>query len=106
MSKNKYTLKLTTKAKNDLNRIYDYISKDLDAEIAAINLIEKIEMNLLRLEEFPFSCSSVGDEFLKKKGYRKMIVNNYIGFYLVDEEANEIVIMRFLYGKQKFEDIL
>lgn len=40
MSKNKYTLKLTTKAKNDLNRIYDYISKDLDAEIAAINLIE------------------------------------------------------------------
>lgn len=89
-----------------LNRIYDYISKDLDAEIAAINLIEKIEMNLLRLEEFPFSCSLVQDEFLQKKGYRNMIVNNYIGFYLVDEEANEIVIMRFLYGKQKFEDIL
>jgi plasmid stabilization system protein ParE len=35
-----------------------------------------------------------------------MIVNNYIGFYIVDEEANEIVIMRFLYGKQKFQDIL
>jgi len=57
------------------------------------------------LEEFPFSCSLVGDEFLKKKGYRKMIVENYIGFYIV-EEAKEIVIMRFLYGKQRFEDIL
>jgi len=95
-----------TKAENDLNRIYAYISKDLDAEIVGISLIEKFEKNLLRLEEFSFSCSSVGDEFLKKKGYRKLIVKSYIGFYIVEEEAKEIVIMRFLYGKQRFEDIL
>ncbi|MEA1974141.1 MAG: type II toxin-antitoxin system RelE/ParE family toxin [Bacillota bacterium] len=41
-----------------------------------------------------------------KKGYRKIIVDNYIGFYLVDDETNEVVIMRFLYGEQKFQDIL
>lgn len=106
MSKNKYTLKLTNKAKNDLDRIYNYISKDLDAEIAARNLIDNIESSLLRLEEFPYSCSSVNDDFLGKRGYRKIIVDNYIGFYLVDDETNEVVIMRFLYGKQKFQDIL
>jgi plasmid stabilization system protein ParE len=44
MLKNKYTLKLTAKAEHELNRIYDYISKDLDSEIAAINFI--------RLEKF------------------------------------------------------
>jgi hypothetical protein len=29
---------------------------------------------LLRLEEFPFSCSSVGDEFLKKKAIEKWLL--------------------------------
>ncbi|MEA1974140.1 MAG: type II toxin-antitoxin system RelE/ParE family toxin [Bacillota bacterium] len=66
MSKNKYTLKLTNKAKNDLDRIYNYISKDIDAEIAAKNLINNIESSLLRLEEFPYYCSSVNDEFKKR----------------------------------------
>lgn len=37
----------------------------------------------MRLKEFPFSCNYVADEYLRNKGYRKLIVDNYIVFYLI-----------------------
>lgn len=40
------------------------------------------------------------------KGYRKLIIDNYILFYLVDEENKQVTIMRVLYGKQKYENLL
>ena len=60
----------------------------------------------MRLRSFPFSCNYVGEEYLRNKGYRKLIVDNYIVFYLLNEEKEQVVIMRVLYGKQKYENLL
>jgi addiction module RelE/StbE family toxin len=106
MKTNKYTLKITPAAKEDLEKIYDYITNELYNESAAENLLDKIEESFMRLKEFPYSCNFVSDEFLENKGYRKLIIDNYIGFYIVDEIKNEVIIMRVLYGKQKYQDII
>lgn len=106
MRENRYTLKITPAAANDLDKIYSYISNELYNETAAENLMDKIEESFMRLKEFPFSCNFVSDDFLKNKGYRKLIVDNYIGFYIVDEEKQQVIIMRVLYGKQKYQDII
>ena len=60
----------------------------------------------MRLIEYPFSCQYVLDEPLKAKGYRKLIVDNYLVFYLVNEAENQVIIMRILYGASKYQDIL
>jgi len=60
----------------------------------------------MRLKEFPFSCNYVPDEYLKKKGYRKLIIDNYTAFYLVNEEEKQVIVMRVLYGRQKYESLL
>lgn len=60
----------------------------------------------MRLRDFPYSCNYVADEFLKKKGYRKLIIDNYVAFYLVNEVEKMVVIMRILYSKRKYEDML
>ncbi|AGL03661.1 type II toxin-antitoxin system RelE/ParE family toxin [Desulfoscipio gibsoniae] len=106
MSKNSYSLKLTPKASKDLDKIYRYITEELYAEQAAVNLLEKIETSVMRLKDFPFSGNYFADEYLKKKGYRKLIIDNYIDFYVVDEEEKQVVVMRFLYGRQKYEGLL
>ena len=106
MSKNNYSLKLTPKATEDLDKIYSYIFQELYAERAAKDLLEKIETSIMRLQDFPFSCNYVTDEFLRKKGYRKLIIDNYIAFYLIYEEAQQVIIMRVLYGRQKYQDLL
>jgi toxin ParE1/3/4 len=85
MDGNNYALKITPAARDDLEAIYQYISDDLYNEPAAEQLMDKIETNFMRLKEFPFSYKYVNDEILKSKGYRKLIVDNYIGLYIVDE---------------------
>jgi len=106
MLNNRYNIKFTSKARDDLDEIYSYISGELFAEDTANNLLERIESSIMRLRDFPFSCNFVADEFLKSKGYRKLIVDSYIAFYLVNEAEKQVVIMRILYGRQKYQDIL
>ena len=43
---------------------------------------------------------------IRNKGYRKLIVDNYIVFYLIEEENHQVIIMRVLYGRQKYENLL
>ncbi len=62
MSENSFSLKFTPKANEDLEQTYSYISGKLFAEIAADNLLERIESSIMRLKDFPYSCSFVLDE--------------------------------------------
>ena len=103
---NNYTVKMTPKAAEDLDNIYQYISEELFAASSATNILVKIEKGIMGLRDFPFSCNYVADEYLRVKGYRKLIVDNYIVFYLIEEEKDQVIIMRVLYGKQKFENLL
>lgn len=103
---NNYTVKMTPKAADDLDNIYRYISEELFATSAATNILERIEKEIMRLRKLPFSCNYVADEYLRNKGYRKLIVHNYIVFYLIEKEVEQVTIMRVLYGKQKYENLL
>lgn len=106
MVKSNYNIKFTPKAAEDLDEIYSYISTKLFAEMAAVNLMNKIESSIMRLKEFPLSCSYVIDKPLRNKGYRKLIIENYIVFYLVNEKESQIIIMRILYGASNYENII
>jgi addiction module RelE/StbE family toxin len=97
MGASKYKVSITLKAFDDLDEIYDYITNKLFNANAAEKLIDEIETSIMRLRDFPLSFSLVNDDILKKKGYRKLIVANYIVFYLVDEIEKQVIIMRVLY---------
>jgi len=103
---NSYQLKFTPIAEDDLDGIYRYISEHLVAPKAANDLMEDIEDSIMRLRDFPYSGSPVADDILSSRGYRKLIVKNYIVFHLIDEAEKQVVIMRVLYGAQKYENIL
>ncbi len=106
MEGKEYSLKFTTKAEDDLDEIYEYIANNLFAYEAADNLMDKFENKILRLKTFPYSCSFVADEVLKKRSYRKLIIDNYIVFYLINEQEHQVIIMRILYGASNYKNIL
>lgn len=101
-----YRVKFTPIAETDLEGIFSYISAQLSATSAAEKLIEEIEVCIMRLEELPFSGSPLSDETLSSRGYRKLVVNNYIVFYLVNEQDKQVTIMRVLYGARNYRTIL
>lgn len=103
---NSYKLKFTPIAEDDLDGIYRYISEHLIALKAAADLMDDIEDSIMRLKDFPYSGSPVADDILRDRGYRKLIVKNYIVFHLIDEAEKQVVIMRVLYGTQQYEKLL
>lgn len=106
MTENKYTIKIVPKAFEDLDEIYSYILDKLYNKGAAENLLNKIETSVMKLKDFPFSCRFVADEILKNKGYRRLVIENYIAFYLVRKEEKQVVVMRVLFGAQKYQDLI
>ncbi|SCZ79014.1 type II toxin-antitoxin system RelE/ParE family toxin [Acidaminobacter hydrogenoformans] len=106
MEKSRYTIRLTPIADQDIEEISDYIAYELKNEIAAVDFLKKLEHQILRLEEFPMSCELVTEKLLRLKGYRKLLVNNYIVFYIVDEQKREVDIVRVLYAMRAYKDLL
>ena len=104
MENNKYVVKVSPKAVEDLDEIYKYISESLHNPDAAGKLMNKIESGIKRLNIFPFSCELTTDEILRDRGYRKLIVENYIVFYLIRNK--NVLIMRVLYSAQKYDDLV
>ena len=103
---NNFIIKFTPKANEDLKQIYNYISEELFAERAADKLFDKIEKNIMNLGIFPYSCNLVLDETLNKKGYRKLVIDNYIVFYLVNDFEKQVIIMSILYRTQNYKNLL
>lgn len=101
-----YTLHITRKAEEDLNAAADYIEFTLLNPQAADALLDRAEETLGSLAEMPQIHGFVDDPFLIALGIRFVLVNNYMAFFLIDEEQRIVYIVRFLYGKRNWVQIL
>lgn len=101
-----YALRFYPKAKQDLENIYTYISKELCNPEAAKKLIITIEKGLTQVREIPFSCPKIANVPVKNREIRKLVVENYIIFYLANEQDKQIEVVRILYGMMDYQKIL
>ncbi len=105
MDINNYEIILTNTAKEELEEIYDYISNNLNEKLAANRLMEKIEQNFLRLENNPYSCMKVCVK-PHNEIYRRLVVDNYIALYDVEEKYKQIIVYRVLNGRMNYLNII
>ncbi len=101
MDTNNYEIVLTDIAKEEIEEIYEYISQELSEISAANRLMDKIEQNFLRLEQNPYSCVEVHIK-PHNEVYRKLVIDNYIALYEVDEKYKQVVIYRVVYGRMDY----
>ena len=101
-----YTIKITRVAEEDLLEVVQYISEKLKSPIAAINLMDLIEQKIKVLEESPFSCKLISDEYFQQKGIRFLQVKSYMIFFRIIEDRKEITIIRVLYARRDWIYIL
>jgi len=97
-----YKYEIMPSALEDIDGIMNYISVQLCAKEAAIDLLNEIESSIVLACENPYAASSVQEPSLARKGYRKLIVKNYIVFYIPDDEREIINIMRVMYAARDF----
>ena len=102
----KYNIIIEKYAQKDLESIYNYICNNLVNKEAAIKLLNKINEKFDSIALFPKSAPLIINNYVKNNNIRKLLIDNYIAFYEVDDIKNEIRIIRIMYGMQNYIDVL
>ncbi len=101
-----YHIHITQTAERDLNRAADYIEFTLKNPQAADHLLDIAEEKINHLAQFPQKFPLVDDKVLASWGIRFTKVNHYLAFYIISEEDAQVTILRFLYMRSNWKNIL
>lgn len=99
-----YKLRINPLATEDLIRIKEYITKELESPTAAINVISKIIQSYEQLKEFPMLGIDLSSKIDVKTDFRYLVSGNYLVFYKVD--AVYVSIYRILDARRNYLKIL
>ncbi|KNY27632.1 type II toxin-antitoxin system mRNA interferase toxin, RelE/StbE family [Pseudobacteroides cellulosolvens] len=102
----KFEIEITESAENDLFDIGNYIAKELLEPKIAKKIVDGIGQAIFSLEEMPLRNNLVTDERLALQGIRKILIDNYIIFYTVTEQDKIVTIIRILYGKRDWLNLI
>lgn len=97
---------LTEPAEYDLIEIEYYIHVHLCNPEAALRITDGILNKAEQLGYFPKEHPYVADELLGNVGVRMTSFDNYNIFYYYDEKLDRVHIIRILYSKADWKDIL
>ena len=95
----KYKVKLSIKAKDDLKSIVLYIKNHLNEPAIANKYAKIIREEIQTLEYFPQKFAIIDDKSVKDLKIRKLIIKNYIVFYRVNEDKKIVNVERILYSE-------
>lgn len=101
---NQYNIEYSKEAREDLIEIKRYIKYNLQEPETAQKLISKIRSEIDKLKTNPQMFAIIDDDFIKKFEIRKLIVDNYIVFYRI--QNNNIQIARIMYGRRNWINLL
>jgi len=101
-----FNIVITSPAEDDLQGIADYISNELRDFSAARNVLSKIGIAVFDLELLPTRNALVKDERLALIGIRMLVVASYIVFYIVSEKNETVTIVRILYSRRDWLNLL
>lgn len=101
-----YNLEYLPVARQDMVEIVRYISRKLNNPAAADRLaVELIEAGD-GIPAFPYANPAYIPIRSLKHEYRKLLVQNYLMFYWVDEEKKLVTVARVIYAKRDYELLL
>ena len=92
-----YEVKLYPRAYRDIEEIYTYISEEkLSPEIAE-KLTCRIWNRLRSLQVFPYAHQERLVGRYAGKGYRQLMIDNYIAIYRIDEKQKTVFVITIQY---------
>ncbi len=92
-----YEVTITEQANADLRKIYEYIAFELLSPENAAGQLDRLEENIIELEQFPEKYRVYDKEPWHSRGMRVMPVDNYLVFYILDKDAGLVTVIRVIY---------
>jgi plasmid stabilization system protein ParE len=101
-----YSITITEPAEKDLNSAVDYFITVLKAPKAAQTLLDEVEEKLNFLSNNPLVYEIEYDDYLQERNIRSVLVRSHLVFYIVNQESEEVIILRILYARRNWVNIL
>ena len=98
----KYSLRYLPIAQDDLISIFDWIAQD--SPNRALLFVEKLDKLIGLLEKQPLLGREPRHPKLKEYGYRTLIIDSYLIFYLLRKKTIEI--HRIIHASRNLDDLL
>ena len=93
-----YNILLYATAYKNLDDIFKYIAFAITEPAAAKNQINRIWDAIFKLKVFPYAHQDVIFGKYASKGYKQLLVDNYIVIYKINEEEKQVYVITVLYG--------
>jgi plasmid stabilization system protein ParE len=106
MASKTYDYVLTEIAEADVDEAFDYIANELANPDAASAFADELEEKLEEICKIPKAGRPVHNPYLKRQDIRRVLVKNYIAYYLIDETQGCIVVLRVVYNRRDQDKIL
>ena len=97
-----YNVKIYPTAQQDFREVIDYLNT-LSPQ-AAESYYDLLLKEISSLSQMPERCPHVRDLALAAKGYRYLIVKNYLIFYVV--QGDTVQIRRIQYARREYQALL
>ena len=101
-----YKLEYLPVARKDMMEIVRYISQELQNPGAANHLAAELVEAAERVLTFPYAAPAYLPIRPLKYEYRKILVQNYLIFYRIEEEKKLVTVSRVIYAKRNYGRLL
>ena len=102
----RYKLEFLPIAEKDIRGIALYIAHELNAPVAAANLLREIRRKANSLCAMPYIYREYLGEPPNETIYRAMPVKNHIAFHTVCEESKTVEVHRVLYVRMDLDALM
>ena len=99
---NRYILRYLPAAIDDLVSIFDWIANDSPVRAAAF--VDEIDQRIGTLQTHPLLGYIPKDDRLRDAGYRVLVIESYLVFYIV--RGKTVEIHRVVHGSRNLDDII
>lgn len=97
-----YKVKIMPTAQEDMTEIVDYLNT-LSPE-AAFRYYDLLTEKISSLSDMPERCALARDTQLRLRGYRVLIVEQYLVFFVIIGDT--VQVRRIIYGKRQYEALI
>ncbi len=98
-----FEVEISAQADVDLRVIYEYIAYELQSPENASGQLDRLEENIMKLDQMPERFRQYEKEPWHSRGLRIMPVDNYCVLYIPDTEKAVVTIIRVMYGGRDIE---
>ena len=96
----KYTVKITLQAQEQLREIISYIRFTLQAPGTARKMLDTLEEEIASLDQLPNRVPLTEEEPWHSQGIHKLSVKNYLVYFWVNEDTKTVQVIGIIYGRK------